>query len=362
MKSKRVRTDVLEIAYEEHGPEDGAPVILLHGFPYDVRAFDEVAPAAGRRRLPRAGALPARLRPDALPVGGDAALGRAGGAGPRPAAVHGRARHRPRGPGRLRLGRPRRLHRRGAVARARALPGELHRLQHPEHRRLGRAGRRPSRSTASGTSTTSTPSAAAPASPRTAATSAGCCGSCGRRNGRFDEATFEKSAVSFDNPDFVEVVIQSYRHRYGYAPGDPALAGIEAELRAAAQDRRADHQPAWRPRRRRPGAGTDGQAKFFTGPYERRLLPRIGHNVPQEAPAATVSRPARPHERNRPSEQHRPDRRHRKHRQPHPRRSALRRKHTVTAITRDPRKLTARAGMTIRAGSTTDAPRAGRRS
>ena len=48
---------------------------------------------------------------------------------------------------------------------------------------------------------------------------------------RFDEATFEKSAVSFDNPDFVDVVIQSYRHRYGYAPGDPALAGTALEER-----------------------------------------------------------------------------------------------------------------------------------
>src|ERR1700682_5231577 len=45
MKSKRARTDVLEIAYEEHGPEDGAPVILLHGFPYDACTFDEVATA-----------------------------------------------------------------------------------------------------------------------------------------------------------------------------------------------------------------------------------------------------------------------------------------------------------------------------
>ena len=44
MKQDRVRTDVLDIAYEEHGPSNGPPVILLHGFPYDVRAFDEVAP------------------------------------------------------------------------------------------------------------------------------------------------------------------------------------------------------------------------------------------------------------------------------------------------------------------------------
>ena len=99
----------------------------------------------------------------------------------------------------------------------------------------------------------------------------------------------EAAPSSFDNPDFVEVVIQSYRHRYGYAPGDPALAGIDAELARAAEDHGADHQPAWRPRRRRPGAGKDGQAKFFSGSYERRVLPRIGHNVPQEAPAATVA-------------------------------------------------------------------------
>ena len=140
MKSKRVRTDVLEIAYEEHGPDErraGDPAARL---PLRRPRLRRGRPAAGRRRLPRAGALAARLRPDAVPVGRHAALGRAGGARPRPAAVHGRARHRAGRAGRLRLGRPRRLHRGGAVARAGALPGELHRLQHPEHRGLGRAG------------------------------------------------------------------------------------------------------------------------------------------------------------------------------------------------------------------------------
>ncbi len=48
----------------------------------------------------------------------------------------------------------------------------------------------------------------------------------------FDDATFERSAASFDNPDFVAVTIQSYRHRYGYAPGDPALEPIEQRLAA----------------------------------------------------------------------------------------------------------------------------------
>ena len=47
---------------------------------------------------------------------------------------------------------------------------------------------------------------------------------------RFDEATFERSAAAFDNPDFVDVVIHSYRHRFGLVPGDPAVAGIEAAL------------------------------------------------------------------------------------------------------------------------------------
>jgi pimeloyl-ACP methyl ester carboxylesterase len=39
-RERTVRTDVLEIGYDEHGPADGTPVILLHGFPYDVRSFD----------------------------------------------------------------------------------------------------------------------------------------------------------------------------------------------------------------------------------------------------------------------------------------------------------------------------------
>ena len=48
----------------------------------------------------------------------------------------------------------------------------------------------------------------------------------------FDDATFERTASAFDNPDFVEVVIHSYRHRYGLAPGDPAYAEMEKALAA----------------------------------------------------------------------------------------------------------------------------------
>ncbi|MBI3517641.1 MAG: alpha/beta hydrolase, partial [Proteobacteria bacterium] len=46
---KRVRTPTLEIAYEESGPAGGAPVVLLHGFPYDPRTYDAVAPALAAR-------------------------------------------------------------------------------------------------------------------------------------------------------------------------------------------------------------------------------------------------------------------------------------------------------------------------
>ena len=44
MSVKRIRTSVLEVAYEESGPADGAPVLLMHGWPYDVRDYDQVVP------------------------------------------------------------------------------------------------------------------------------------------------------------------------------------------------------------------------------------------------------------------------------------------------------------------------------
>jgi pimeloyl-ACP methyl ester carboxylesterase len=100
----------------------------------------------------------------------------------------------------------------------------------------------------------------------------------------FADATFERSAVSFDNPDFVAVTIQSYRHRYGNAPGDPALDEIERRLAqrpkiaapTIALQGEADGVI--------PAAASQAHAGFFTGPYEHRLLPEIGHNPPQEAP------------------------------------------------------------------------------
>jgi len=103
-------------------------------------------------------------------------------------------------------------------------------------------------------------------------------------NWRFDDATYERTAASFDNPDFVEVVIQSYRHRFGYAAGDPALEAIEQRLAA-------------KPRITVPtivlhgdGSGLSKpessmkHAPMFTGPYQHRVIPVAGHNLPAEAP------------------------------------------------------------------------------
>jgi pimeloyl-ACP methyl ester carboxylesterase len=105
-------------------------------------------------------------------------------------------------------------------------------------------------------------------------------------NWRFDEATFERTAAAHDNPDYVDVVIHSYRHRYGLGDGDPRYADIEKRLAA---------QPAITvPAITLDGDGdgvapaTDGtaQAAKFTGPRRHRVIPRAGHNLPQEEPEA----------------------------------------------------------------------------
>jgi pimeloyl-ACP methyl ester carboxylesterase len=103
-------------------------------------------------------------------------------------------------------------------------------------------------------------------------------------NWRFDEETYKRTAASFDNPDFVEVVIHSYRVRYGLAPGDPAVEETERRLTAkpkigvptVAIDGDADGVM--------PIGGCEDHAGYFTGPYQRIVLPGIGHNPPQEAP------------------------------------------------------------------------------
>jgi len=98
----------------------------------------------------------------------------------------------------------------------------------------------------------------------------------------FDDATFSQTAASFDNPDFVEVVVHAYRHAFGRAGGDPAYADLEERL--------ADRPPITVPAVTLDGTrdplkpgGTADQAEMFTARHEHRVL-AVGHNLPQEAP------------------------------------------------------------------------------
>ena len=103
-------------------------------------------------------------------------------------------------------------------------------------------------------------------------------------NWRFDDATYEQTAVSFDNPDFVEVVIHSYRHRYGVVPGDPAVEDLERRL--AAQPRITVPTIALHGAANGvlSSGGSEQQRRFGAGAYEHRMIPVVGHNLPQEAP------------------------------------------------------------------------------
>lgn len=100
----------------------------------------------------------------------------------------------------------------------------------------------------------------------------------------FDEATFARTAEAFDNPDFVDVVIHSYRHRFGLVPGDPAMAHIEARLARQPQIT----VPAITIDGDEDGVsrGTAPHAPKFDGPHEHRLFEGAGHNLPQERPDA----------------------------------------------------------------------------
>ena len=103
---------------------------------------------------------------------------------------------------------------------------------------------------------------------------------------QFDEATYQRSARAFDNPDHVAVVIHNYRWRLGLAPGEARYDAAERTLAAApvisvpAITMEGDANGAAHPK------AEDYRARF-AGRYEHRALTGgIGHNLPQEAPQA----------------------------------------------------------------------------
>jgi pimeloyl-ACP methyl ester carboxylesterase len=280
---KHVDAGVLNVAYDDSGEAVGVPVILLHGFPYDVHAYEEVTPIlrkAGCRVITPylRGYGPTRFRSsDTMRSGQQAVLAHdllalmdalglqhavlAGYDWGGRAACIVSALWPERAIG-LVTGAGYNVHDIPG-ARQPAAPEDEHRYwyQYYFHGERGRAGLERNRY------------------------------ALGKLlwrlwspNWAFDEATYARTAASFDNPDFVEVVIHSYRHRYGLVAGDPAVEESERRLTALPSigvpaiclDGAADGV--------RPLAGSAGHERHFTGPYERRVIPLAGHNIPQEAP------------------------------------------------------------------------------
>jgi len=280
---KKIHAGVLEIAYVELGPSDGAPVFLMHGFPYDIHTYAEVAPIlvqAGCRVIvpylrgygptrflssdtPRSGEQ-AALGADLLALMNALAIPRALLAGydwgGRAACVVA-ALWPERCTGLVSFN----SYNIQNIAQALVpdLPENEHRLwyQYFFHSERGRAGLEKDRRAV-------TRLLWKQWSP----------------TWRFSDETFEKSAKAFDNPDFVDVVIQSYRHRFALVQGDPAYAEIEARLAT---------QPAITVPTITFDGADDGvrppsvigpHAQRFTGPRSHRVVPGVGHNMPQEVP------------------------------------------------------------------------------
>src|ERR1700733_4923785 len=286
-EQKTVRTSVLEIAYLEFGPPDGPVVILLHGWPSDVHDWDGVAPPlarAGFRVLVPwlRGYGPTRFRDAATPRSGQqAALGadllafmdvlgiaRAGLAGydwgGRAACIVAAL-----WPERVRALVTVNGYNIQDIAAAPNPAGALSEYRYWYqwyfHTERGRAGLENNRDDV-----------------------ARLLWRVWSPNWQFDDATFDATAASFDNSDFVDVTIQSYRHRYGNAPGDPAFDAIENQLAARPPitvptivlHGEADGVG--------PVEGSAGHARHFTARYERRVVPIAGHFLSREAPAAGV--------------------------------------------------------------------------
>jgi pimeloyl-ACP methyl ester carboxylesterase len=101
-----------------------------------------------------------------------------------------------------------------------------------------------------------------------------------------DEATFDRSAAAFDNPDHVRIVIHNYRWRLGLAEGEPQYDALEKRLAEGpviavpTMTLAGDANGA-------PHPDSSAYAKQFSGAYAHRIIQGgIGHNLPQEAPQA----------------------------------------------------------------------------
>jgi pimeloyl-ACP methyl ester carboxylesterase len=100
---------------------------------------------------------------------------------------------------------------------------------------------------------------------------------------RFTDAEFERTAASFENPDWADVVLHSYRHRWGFVAGDPAYGALEAKLTPAppiAVDTLVLHGGA---DQCNDPSTSEGRESLFRGRYQRVVLDGLGHFPQRES-------------------------------------------------------------------------------
>jgi pimeloyl-ACP methyl ester carboxylesterase len=284
---RRARTSILEIAYEEAGPADGVPIFLMHGFPDDVRTWDGVAAplaAKGHRvivpylrgygptrflsahtmRSGQQGAIGSDLKDLMDALGIERAYLAGYDWGGRAACI-------------LAALWPERAH--GLVSIGGYNIQDIPRNLRPEAAdQEWRFWYQWYFNTARGVA-------------GLAANRHDLCRVIWKMwspNWSFDDATYAATGAAFDNPDFVDIVIHSYRHRYQAAPSDPAYETIERKL-------------ALRPKIAVPtivlhGAAdevdlphlSEHDAPQFSASYRREVVPQAGHFFPREAPQKVV--------------------------------------------------------------------------
>ncbi|MFM0339403.1 alpha/beta fold hydrolase [Paraburkholderia fungorum] len=283
LPTRQIKTDLLDIEYHETGPENGHPVILLHGFPYDIHSYVDVAPIlAGqgyRVIVPhlRGHGTTRFLATDTPRSGQQAALGEdliaLMNALDIPEAVFAGYDWGGRAACVAAALRPTRCV--GLVSVNSYLIQDIAKASTPLPAHVewglwyqyyfqterGRAGLEANRRDI-----------------------AHILWKNNSPTWHFSEATFERAARAFDNPDYADIVVHSYRHRLGLAPGFPQYEESEKKL--------ALTPPITVPTITLDGIAdgvipaTDGRssASRFTGPRTHRQIPNAGHNLPQEAP------------------------------------------------------------------------------
>ena len=287
MPTLTIRTPLLEVAYEAFGPDSGIPVVLLHGFPDAAHAYDTVAPPLAQDGLRvlvpyLRGYGPTRFLDEKTPrMAQQAAIGQDlldfmdalaldgvvlagydwGGRAACIAAILAPARVR----GLVTIGGYNVQNTLAPPGPASAHHERMHWYQWYFNTERGRAGLETNRHDI--------------------------CKYLWKDwspTWRFDDAEYARTAPSFDNPDFVDVVIHSYRHRHGNAPGDPRFDAIERRLAA--------RPPITVPTVILHGGDDAVSAKppeaqeLFQFPpgTARRVIAGVGHFMPRENPGALV--------------------------------------------------------------------------